>query len=109
MSLVGTLLIALAKVISLIANMYTFIIAGAAIVSWVNPDPYNPIVRFLRSATEPVFAWVRKRLPSSFFKSGIDFTPMLVIIVLVFTETLLTAFLMDLGLSLRHGNITPLH
>jgi len=101
MSVLGSLIIAFAKVISLIANMYTFIIAGSAIVSWVNPDPYNPIVRFLKSATDPLFNQIRKRLPAAFFKSGIDFTPMLVIIAIVFLETILTATLMDIGISLR--------
>ncbi len=101
MSLLGTLLIALAKVIGLIINMYTFIVTGAVIISWVRPDPYNPIVQFLHSATEPVFKKVRSILPPSFFKTGLDITPLLVIIILVFLETILTTTLMDWGIKLR--------
>lgn len=101
MSFLGTLLIALAKVISLILNLYTFIIAGSVIISWVQPDPYNPIVRFLRSATDPVFSYVRRFVPRFLLRSGVDITPLLVIIVIVFAEALITSTLIDTGLRLR--------
>lgn len=103
MSFLGTFVIATAKVISMIINLYTFIILGAVIISWVQPDPYNPIVRFLHSATEPVFARVRKLLPAALFKTGMDFTPIIVLIALVFIETLLVGTLMDIGAQLRYG------
>lgn len=103
MPFLGNFLIALAKVIDLVVSLYTFIVAGAVIVSWVRPDPYNPIVRFLYSATEPVFQRIRRILPAFFYRSGIDFTPMIVMILLVFLETLLTNTLYDWGSRLRYG------
>lgn len=108
MSVLGNLFIALAKVIDLVVGMYTFIIAGAVIITWVQADPYNPIVRFLRTATEPVFSRVRKLLPKSITRGNIDWTPMIVIIALIFFQTLLSGVLMDLGLHLRYGDRPPL-
>lgn len=103
MSILGNLLISIAKVLSLITNMYTFIIAGAVIISWVKPDPYNPIVRFIYSVTDPVFAKVRKHAPQFLYSTGIDFTPLLVIIILVFLENFVAGSIMDIGLRLKYG------
>ncbi len=88
MHTLGYLIISFAKVIQLLANIYTFIIAGSVIISWVGADPYNPIVRFLRQATEPVFWRVRKLLPKALLRTGIDFTPLLVLILLTLIENL---------------------
>ena len=74
MSLVGYLL----DLVSLAIVIYIYIIIARAIVSWVSPDPYNPIVRFLYRVTEPVLRPVRERLPIS--QMGIDFSPMIVIL-----------------------------
>jgi YggT family protein len=102
MSLLSNFILALAKVIDIVVGIYTFIVAGAVIISWIRPDPYNPIVRFLHSATEPLFSRCRRFLPSFLYKTGIDWTPMLVIILLVFLETLLVGTLTDIGLNLRN-------
>ena len=67
------LLNALATVINLIFQIYFYIVIGRAIISWVNPDPYNPIVRFLHNVTEPVLYRIRKLLPVHF--GGIDLSP----------------------------------
>ena len=91
----GYLIISFAKVIQLLANIYTFIIAGSVIISWVGADPYNPIVRFLRQATEPVFGRVRKLLPQALFRTGLDFTPMLVLIILILIENVLVNLLYE--------------
>ncbi|MBX7149105.1 YggT family protein [bacterium] len=104
MPILGNLLIALAKVLSMLINMYTFVIVGAIIISWVRPDPYNPIVRFLYGATQPVFSKLRRVLPRFFYSSGIDFTPMLVVITLVFIDTFISGSLMDIGIKLKYGN-----
>lgn len=102
MSFLGIFLIALAKVISLIAGIYTLIVAGVVICSWVRADSCNPIVGFLYQATDPVFRRIRRCLPHSFFASGIDWTPMIVIILLVFLETILSESLMEWGNRLRY-------
>lgn len=95
MHTLGYLIISFAKVIQLLANIYTFIIAGVVIISWVGADPYNPIVRFLRQATEPVFWWVRKILPKALFRSGLDFTPMIVLILLILIENVVVNLLYE--------------
>lgn len=101
MSLLGNLLIATAKAIDLVAGLYTLIIAGAVIISWVRPDPNNPIVRFISMATEPVFSKCRRYLPRALFRTGIDWTPVVVIILLVFLQNLLSGTLSDWGHQLR--------
>jgi len=72
------LLNALATVINLVFQIYFYIVIGRAIISWVNPDPYNPIVRFLHNATEPVLYRVRKLLPVHF--GGIDLSPIILLV-----------------------------
>ena len=64
--------------VNLAIQIYIYIIIARAIVSWVSPDPYNPIVRFLYQVTEPVLRRVRERLPIG--QMGIDFSPMIVIL-----------------------------
>ena len=68
----------LLNLMSLAIQIYIYIIVARALISWVSPDPYNPIVRFLYRATEPVLRPVRELLPSS--QMGIDFSPMIVIL-----------------------------
>ena len=97
MHALGYLVISLAKIIDLLVSLYTFIIAGAVIISWVNADPYNPIVRFLKQMTEPVFWRVRKLLPSFFFRLPIDFTPVIVLIFLILIQNFVVGLLFEWG------------
>src|SRR5262245_31903069 len=97
MPALGYLFISLAKIIDLLVSIYTFIIAGAVIISWVNADPYNPIVRFLRQMTEPIFWRVRKLLPSFFFRLPIDFTPVIVLILLIVIQNFVVGLLFEWG------------
>jgi len=92
MGILFDLIFALWNIVSTLLTIYTFIIIGRALISWVNPDPYNPIVRFLHSATEPVLAPIRRRLPMT----GIDFSPVIVILVIVFIQTFVSRVLMRL-------------
>ena len=73
-----------ASVLSELLTVYFWIVIVATLLTWVNPDPYNPIVRFLYSVTEPVFDWFRERLPVVF--GGIDFSPLVVIFVIAFLQ-----------------------
>lgn len=77
----NNILYAVAQVLLTLLEIYFWIIIAAAVVSWVRPDPYNPIVRTLYALTEPVLYRVRKWLPFTFI-SGIDFSPVVVIIAL---------------------------
>lgn len=87
MFIVSNFLAAMAKIIDIALSLYMWIIIGRAIISWVNPDPYNPIVRFLNSVTEPVLYPIRRRMPIHF--GGIDFSPILVIMAIIFLQTFL--------------------
>ncbi|APG24291.1 hypothetical protein A7E75_04005 [Syntrophotalea acetylenica] len=72
-------------------EIYAYIVVARAILSWVNPDPYNPIVRFLYNATEPVLQRLRRLLPLRV--GGLDFTPMVLIFVLFFVSNFLRTLL----------------
>jgi YggT family protein len=90
---------ALANLVSLILQAYFWIIIARAVLSWVNPDPFNPIVRFLYRVTEPVLRPIRRRLPT--MQMGLDLSPMVVILAIYFLQTFLVESLRDLAYSLR--------
>jgi YggT family protein len=66
-------------------NLYSWVIIAAALITWVSPDPRNPIVTFLRQVTEPVLGPVRRLLPP-WKTGGLDFSPLIVIIAIQFVE-----------------------
>lgn len=86
---------ALASILDLALNIYMWVIIARALLSWVNPDPYNPIVRFLYNITEPVMRWVRRRVPLIF--GGLDLSPILILIAIVFLRRFLVMTLWDLA------------
>ena len=100
MFVLGNLLDALASILYLVLNLYMWIIIARAVISWVNPDPYNPIVRFLYSITDPVLLTIRRRLPLSF--GGMDFSPIVVILAIIFLQRFLVASLHDLARQFVH-------
>lgn len=103
MSALGYIIIAFAKVLNLIISIYTFVIIAAVLISWVNADPYNPIVKILRQLTQPVFMLVKRILPRALRYARIDISPMIVLIVLMLIETVAVGFLYDLARSLSSG------
>ncbi|OIP87095.1 MAG: hypothetical protein AUK24_09935 [Syntrophaceae bacterium CG2_30_49_12] len=80
-------IIALARILDMGLTLYMWIIIFRAVISWVNPDPYNPIVMFLHRITEPVMAPVRRWLPLR--NIGIDLSPIIVILAIVFLQNFL--------------------
>ncbi|MBW1743781.1 MAG: YggT family protein [Deltaproteobacteria bacterium] len=82
MFVVGNFLDALASVVDYALHLYMWVIIVRALLSWVSPDPYNPIVRFIHNVTEPVLFWVRRQLRLGY--GGIDFSPILVILAIWF-------------------------
>lgn len=86
---------AIVEILNLGLTIYMWIIVARAVLSWVNPDPYNPIVRFLYNATEPVLGWVRRYVPIVF--GGLDLSPILVLLVIVFLQKFLVVSLMELA------------
>ena len=99
MFVISNLLIAVAKVVDLALTIFMWIVIARAILSWVNPDPYNPIVRFIHNITEPVLYQIRRRIPLSF--GGIDFSPILVLLAVIFLQRFVVASLFELAQSLR--------
>lgn len=81
MILFANTLSAIASVLGALLNLYFWIVVIAALVTWVNPSPYNPVVRALRALTEPVFYRVRKWLPFT-YAGGIDFSPIVVLLAI---------------------------
>ena len=99
MFVVSNFVLAVARLAELVINAYIWIIIARALLSWVNPDPYNPIVRFLYRITEPVLRMVRARLPT--LAMGLDLAPMVVILILYFLDWFLVSSLRDVALGLR--------
>ncbi len=87
MFIMGNFISSLAMVLDYLLTIYTYIIIARALVSWVNPDPYNPIVQFLYKVTEPALAPFR-RLTGS-YSHGIDLSPLIVILIIYFLQSFL--------------------
>lgn len=100
MALVGYFLGALATILNIVLTLYMWVIIARAVLSWVSPDPYNPIVRFIYSVTEPVLSQIRRRLPVSF--SGIDFSPIIVFLVIIFLQNFVVNYLVHLSQGLPY-------
>ncbi len=99
MFVLGNFIEALAKILNLAFTLYMWLIIIRALISWVNPDPYNPIVRFLYRATEPVLYYVRRLIPLR--GMGIDFSPIIVILIIIFLQSFLVNSLLQLAVQLR--------
>ncbi|MFP4039076.1 MAG: YggT family protein [Desulfosudaceae bacterium] len=84
MGIFGNFLQAIAVVLNMVLTIYMWIIIAQAVLSWVSPDPFNPIVRIINNLTEPLLHWVRSRLPVMF--GGIDLSPLVVILGIVFLQ-----------------------
>jgi YggT family protein len=87
MFVASNFLLALAGIVDFLLTAYMWVIIGRAVISWVNADPYNPIVRFLYEITEPVLGRIRRVIPVSM--GSIDFSPVIVIIIILFLQSFL--------------------
>lgn len=95
MAILNDLLIVFGQMILMLLQVYIFIVVARAVISWVGPDPYNPIVRFLYNATDPVLQRIRRVLPLQF--SGFDLSPLALLFALYFVQRLIQRLLMHLG------------
>ncbi len=100
MFIMGYFLQAVAELLHIVLMMLMIVIIARAILSWVSPDPYNPIVRVIIQLSEPVLYPVRRRLP---LFSGIDFSPMLVLLGVIFLDDFLVASLHTMAVRLLQG------
>ena len=90
---------AVATILYYVLNIYMWIIIARAVLSWVSPDPYNPIVRFIHTVTEPVLYRIRKHLPVVF--GGIDLAPVIVFLAIMFLENFVVSSLQEFAAGLR--------
>ena len=109
MFVLGNFLIALTRIVELVnflLSIYMYIIIFRALISWVNPDPYNPIVKFLHSATDPVLSPVRYQLTRIFKRElWMDISPLVAILLIwavqIFLSNVVAASLIDLAVRLK--------
>jgi len=103
MFIFGNLLLAIANVLDILLTIYMWIVIIVAVISWVNPDPYNPIVRFLHAVTDPVFRPIRRLIG---YRLGfIDISPIIVIVGIIFIKGFLIRSLIELAYKLKRGGI----
>jgi YggT family protein len=95
----GNIILGAARVLGVLLNIYMWVIIIRALISWVNPDPYNPIVQFLTKATEPALRPLRKLVPA--WKLGIDLSPLIAILIIYFLEIAVVDTLVRIGSSMR--------
>jgi YggT family protein len=98
MFVVGNTLLGVATVLDYALSFYSWIIIARALISWVNPDPWNPIVQFLTRATEPVLAPIRQRLG---WKMGIDLSPLIVIAAIWFLQIAVVQSIKDMAVRMN--------
>ena len=98
MYIIGYLLMAIAKILDIVLLLFMWIVIARAVLSWVNPDPFNPIVRFIHNVTEPALYRVRALIPVSF--GGMDFSPIIVLLGVIFLRAFVVSSLMRLSANL---------
>jgi YggT family protein len=95
MFILGNFLIAAGKVVDIALTLYMWVIIVRALISWVNPDPYNPIVRFLHSITDPFLFWIRRVLRLPYM--AIDISPLIAILLILFLKYFIVKSLFMVG------------
>ncbi len=98
MFIFGNILTGIAEVLDVVLSIYMWVIIIRALISWVNPDPYNPIVQLLQKMTEPVLRPLRKLVPA--YRIGVDLSPLIAILIIIFLRAALIKTLYRLGMSM---------
>ncbi len=99
MFVIGNFIEAIARIIDMGLTLYMWLIIIRALISWVNPDPNNPIIRFLYSVTEPVLYQVRRLIPIKGL--GIDFAPVIVVLVIIFLQSFVVRTMLQIAVGFR--------
>ncbi|MFH0732226.1 MAG: YggT family protein [Candidatus Omnitrophota bacterium] len=99
MFILANFLIAMAKIISFVLSIYSYIIVFRALISWVNPDPYNTIVQFLYKSTEPILEPIRRLFRMQFW--AFDISPVIAILAIWFLQNFLVNTIIDLAIKLK--------
>lgn len=101
MLIFANLLLTVAEIVNMLLNVYYWIVIVAALISWVNPDPYNPVVRFLRTVTEPIFRPIRRLI--GYRLGPIDISPIVVILAILFIQKFLVRSVIEIGYKIKGG------
>lgn len=88
------LIVTIIQMLNMIISLYIWVVIIAALITWVRPDPYNPIVQTLYRLTEPAYAFIRRYIPTVI--GGIDLSPLVLILALQFVQLLLSNILRSL-------------
>ena len=98
MFMFGNFIKAIADLLNFVLSAYIWIVIARAVISWVNADPYNPVVRFLHQVTDPVLNRIRRILPAM---GGFDLSPMVLIFAIIFLQSFLVPTLRQLAAGLQ--------
>lgn len=98
MFVVNNFMMAIAQLLDFLLTAYMWIIIGRAVISWVNADPYNPIVRFLYNVTEPLLSRIRRLIPVDL--GGIDLSPVILIMAIMFLQSFLVPTLKQIAMGM---------
>ncbi len=98
MFMFGNFIKAIADLLNFVLSAYIWIVIARAVISWVNADPYNPVVRFLHQVTDPVLNRIRRFLPAM---GGFDLSPMVLIFAIIFLQSFLVPTLRQLAAGLQ--------
>ena len=101
MFILGNLLQAVTLILNSLLTLYFWVLVIRVVMSWVNADPYNPIVRFFASVTDPVLYAVRRWLPFPTVIGMVDLTPLLLLLFIQFLQIFVIGSLSDVALRLR--------
>lgn len=96
MFILGNFLHAFAKILDMALYFFMWVIIIRALITWVNPDPYNPIVQFLTRVTEPILSPIRRFLPT--YRIGVDLSPFIAILIIYFMRDFLIRTLMEIAI-----------
>ncbi|MDP8292596.1 MAG: YggT family protein [Candidatus Orphnella occulta] len=99
MFIIGNLLLSIARLLDIIITLLYWIIIIRSLISWVNPDPFNPIVQFLQRTTDPILAPIRRVFKMQFW--AVDISPIIAVLCLLFIQSFLVRTLTDFALKLR--------
>jgi len=100
MFILGNFLTAFARILDIVLTILYWLILVRALISWVSPDPFNPLVQFLHKTTEPILEPIRKRLPLN-FRFGLDISPLIAFLLIYFLKYFLVTSLLDLSFRMR--------
>lgn len=100
MILISNIITGFASLIGTLSSLYMWLFIINVIFSWIQPNPFNPIVSFIRAITEPVLFRIRKYLPFT-FGMGIDFSPLVAILLLQLFNSIVIQTIYEYGLQLK--------